>query len=134
MEENGYDYDKLEKIKKLESKIQNIDKIANERWATLVLHVIYTAWKTYDNTNMLENGVMKPLRYKEPLTKEQVASIARDVMLGDHDVILDANQLADMLQMHQKTIYHLARTKKLPNVRIGNDYRFSKKAIMALFE
>ena len=48
--------------------------------------------------------------------------------------ILNIDQLAKMLQLSKKTIYSLVKAKKIPATRIGNKFRFSKRAVLAVFE
>ena len=48
----------------------------------------------------------------------------------EDDEVLNAQQVADLLQMDKQTIYKLARTNKIPSVKYGRSRLFSKKAIM----
>lgn len=48
----------------------------------------------------------------------------------EEDEVLNAQQVADLLQMDKQTIYKLARDNKIPSVKYGRSRLFSKKAIM----
>ena len=48
----------------------------------------------------------------------------------EDDEVLNAQQVADLLQMDKQTIYKLARDNKIPSVKYGRSILFSKKAIM----
>lgn len=48
----------------------------------------------------------------------------------EDDEVLNAQQVADLLQMDKQTIYKLARANKIPSVKYGRSRLFSKKAIM----
>ena len=48
----------------------------------------------------------------------------------EDDEVLNAQQVADLLQMDKQTIYKLARDNKIPSVKYGRSRFFSKKAIM----
>ena len=48
--------------------------------------------------------------------------------------ILNIDQLSRVLQLAKSTIYGLVKTKKIPATKIGNKYRFSKRAVLAALE
>jgi excisionase family DNA binding protein len=48
--------------------------------------------------------------------------------------ILTIDQLARTLQLAKKTIYLLIKANKIPATKIGNKFRFSKRAVLAAFE
>ncbi len=48
------------------------------------------------------------------------------------DEILTAQQVADLLQVHKRTVYKFARKGYIPSMKIGGGWRFSKAAIMKL--
>ena len=43
---------------------------------------------------------------------------------------LTAQQVGELLQIHHKTVYDLARRGDLPSVKIGGSRRFPRKALM----
>ena len=44
--------------------------------------------------------------------------------------VLNADQLAEILQVNRQRIYELARTKQIPVILLGQrQYRFSKQAV-----
>ncbi len=43
--------------------------------------------------------------------------------------ILTIKQAADFLQIHERTVYNLAKKKNIPSFKIGSDWRFLKKDI-----
>lgn len=45
------------------------------------------------------------------------------------DDVLDAEQVAELLHVHPRTIARLAGQKKLPGFRVGNQWRFRRQAI-----
>jgi excisionase family DNA binding protein len=46
--------------------------------------------------------------------------------------ILTAGQVAELLQVHLKTVYKLARKGHLPGRKLGGGWRFSKSQIMEM--
>jgi len=48
------------------------------------------------------------------------------------DDILTAEQVAELLQIHVRTVYKLARKGLLPGRKFGGGWRFSKTAILQL--
>jgi len=49
--------------------------------------------------------------------------------LKDSPEILTVKQLADYLQMDEHTIYRLAKSGKIPAMKIGAEWRFKKALI-----
>jgi len=49
--------------------------------------------------------------------------------LKDSPEILTVKQLADYLQMDEHTIYRLAKSGKIPAMKIGAEWRFKKDLI-----
>ena len=47
--------------------------------------------------------------------------------------IVDAKEIAGFLGITEATVYRLAKSKKLPAVRIGNQWRFDLEIIRELF-
>ncbi len=48
------------------------------------------------------------------------------------DEILTASQVADLLQVHLRTIYKLVRQGAIPGRKFGGGWRFSKAEILRL--
>jgi excisionase family DNA binding protein len=48
------------------------------------------------------------------------------------DDILTAEQVAELLQIHVRTVYKLVRKGLLPGRKFGGGWRFSKTAILQL--
>jgi excisionase family DNA binding protein len=46
--------------------------------------------------------------------------------------ILTANQVADLLQIHPRTVYKLVKQGSLPGRKFGGGWRFSKSEILAM--
>ena len=46
--------------------------------------------------------------------------------------ILTASQVADMLQVHLRTVYKLARKGLIPGRKFGGGWRFSKEEILKM--
>lgn len=46
--------------------------------------------------------------------------------------ILTASDVADLLKVHLKTVYRLARKGSLPGKKFGGGWRFSKDEILSL--
>ena len=46
--------------------------------------------------------------------------------------ILTANQVADLLQIHPRTVYKLVKQGSLPGRKFGGGWRFSKGEILAM--
>jgi len=46
--------------------------------------------------------------------------------------ILTANQVADLLQIHPRTVYKLVKQGLLPGRKFGGGWRFSKSEILAM--
>ena len=49
------------------------------------------------------------------------------------DIILTTDQVAKLLQVHQKTVYKLVKEGKLPGHQIGGSWRFSRNRILEIF-
>ena len=49
--------------------------------------------------------------------------------MSEGDVI-DAKEVSTILRLHIKTVYTLSREGKLPAIRIGRSYRYSRKNIL----
>jgi excisionase family DNA binding protein len=45
------------------------------------------------------------------------------------DTVMTVREVAQLLRVHQATIYRLLRAKRLPGFRIGYDWRFSRQAV-----
>ena len=48
------------------------------------------------------------------------------------DEILTANQVAELLQIHPRTVYKLARQGSLPGRKVGGGWRFSRSEILTM--
>jgi len=48
------------------------------------------------------------------------------------DEILTADEAAELLKVHKRTVYRLAEEGVIPGTRIGHRWRFSKQNIIAL--
>ncbi len=48
------------------------------------------------------------------------------------DEILTASQVADLLQLHPRTVYKLAKQGSLPGRKFGGGWRFNKREIIGL--
>lgn len=46
--------------------------------------------------------------------------------------VLTTNEVAELLRVHPKTIYHLARAGKIPGAQIGGKWRFLHDEIVAM--
>jgi excisionase family DNA binding protein len=46
------------------------------------------------------------------------------------DEILTAEEAAELLKVHKRTVYRLAEEGAIPGTRIGHRWRFSKKNIL----
>ena len=46
--------------------------------------------------------------------------------------LLTASQVADLLQVHLRTVYKLVRQGSIPGRKFGGGWRFSKTAILQL--
>jgi excisionase family DNA binding protein len=46
--------------------------------------------------------------------------------------ILTANQVAELLQIHPRTVYKLVKHGSIPGRKFGGGWRFSRSEIMAL--
>jgi excisionase family DNA binding protein len=46
--------------------------------------------------------------------------------------ILTANQVANLLQIHPRTVYKLVKQGSLPGRKFGGGWRFSKNEILAM--
>ena len=44
--------------------------------------------------------------------------------------VLTVEQAAELLQLSTKTLKRLAHAKRLPSRRVGNQWRFSRRALM----
>ena len=49
-----------------------------------------------------------------------------------NEEILTANQVADLLQIHPRTVYKLVKQGLLPGRKFGGGWRFSKGEILAM--
>lgn len=45
------------------------------------------------------------------------------------DRMMTVREVAQLLRVHQATIYRLLRAKRLPGFRIGYDWRLSREAV-----
>ena len=50
------------------------------------------------------------------------------------DDLLTTRQLTDLLQLDRTTIYRMLNDGRLPAVRVGGQWRFSRQAIEALMQ
>jgi excisionase family DNA binding protein len=48
--------------------------------------------------------------------------------------ILTANQVANLLQIHPRTVYKLVKQGSLPGRKFGGGWRFSKNEILAMVQ
>lgn len=48
------------------------------------------------------------------------------------DEILTANQVAELLQIHPRTVYKLVRQGSIPGRKFGGGWRFSKSEILSM--
>ena len=48
--------------------------------------------------------------------------------------IMTVHELAEILRVHQSTVYRLCRQKQLPAFRIGSEWRFRSQDVLALLE
>jgi excisionase family DNA binding protein len=48
------------------------------------------------------------------------------------DEILTASQVADLLQLHPRTVYKLAKQGSLPGKKFGGGWRFNRNEIVGL--
>jgi excisionase family DNA binding protein len=48
------------------------------------------------------------------------------------DEILTANQVAELLQIHPRTVYKLVKQGSLPGRKFGGGWRFCRSEIMAM--
>lgn len=48
----------------------------------------------------------------------------------EEDEVLNAQQVADLLQLNKQTVYRFAREGKIPCLKYGRSTMFSKKAIL----
>jgi excisionase family DNA binding protein len=48
--------------------------------------------------------------------------------------ILTANQVAQLLQIHPRTVYKLVKQGALPGTKFGGGWRFSKSEILAMVQ
>jgi excisionase family DNA binding protein len=58
-----------------------------------------------------------------------------EVNYGGHmqvEEILTANQVADLLQIHPRTVYKLVKQGSLPGRKFGGGWRFSRSEILAM--
>jgi excisionase family DNA binding protein len=58
-----------------------------------------------------------------------------EVFYGGHmqvEEILTANQVADLLQIHPRTVYKLVKQGSLPGRKFGGGWRFSRSEILAM--
>jgi excisionase family DNA binding protein len=46
--------------------------------------------------------------------------------------ILTANQVAELLQIHPRTVYKLARQGSLPGRKVGGGWRFGRSEILTM--
>jgi excisionase family DNA binding protein len=55
---------------------------------------------------------------------------------GDMQIeeILTANQVAELLQIHPRTVYKLVKEGSLPGRKFGGGWRFSKSEILAMVQ
>ncbi|RAQ97487.1 helix-turn-helix domain-containing protein [Thermogemmatispora tikiterensis] len=50
-------------------------------------------------------------------------------MIDNDSGILDAAEVGRILKIHRRTVVRLAKLKKLPGFRVGNQWRFRRAAI-----
>jgi excisionase family DNA binding protein len=48
------------------------------------------------------------------------------------DEILTANQVAELLQIHPRTVYKLVKQGSLPGRKLGGGWRFSRNEILTM--
>jgi excisionase family DNA binding protein len=51
--------------------------------------------------------------------------------IDDYPDLMNVHQVADLLSMDRKTVYRLAKAGKIPCIMVGNNYRFTLRAIKA---
>ena len=47
------------------------------------------------------------------------------------DKVMTVQEVAQLLRVHQTTIYRLLRGNGLPGFRVGSEWRFSRQAVVA---
>jgi len=60
--------------------------------------------------------------------------MAANKIIIDDDEILTVSQVSELLKLHHRTIYKLARNGMIPARRLGKSWRFLKAAITKSFE
>ena len=55
-------------------------------------------------------------------------------MISDDKEILTLKELCELLQLHQNTVYKLARRGEIPHFRIGSGWRFRKSELLQWIE
>ena len=57
----------------------------------------------------------------------------RDNNMPEYEEILDLDAACDLLRIHHRTMYTLLKEGKVPAVKIGGQWRFSKKELLNMF-
>jgi excisionase family DNA binding protein len=52
--------------------------------------------------------------------------------MGEKPEILDVSQVADLLRVSTQTVYNQIRAGKLPAVKVGREWRFTRSAVMQM--
>jgi excisionase family DNA binding protein len=47
------------------------------------------------------------------------------------DKVMTVREVAQLLRVHQTTVYRLLRANRLPGFKVGSDWRFSLQAVEA---
>ena len=55
-------------------------------------------------------------------------------MSDNRDEIMDIKAAADYLHVKERTLYSLVKTRKVPGIKIGGQWRFSKKCLEEMFD
>ena len=58
-------------------------------------------------------------------------STRRDIMSNNTDKIIDIKAAAKYLRIKERTLYSLIKSKKVPGVKIGGQWRFKKSQLDA---
>ena len=66
---------------------------------------------------------------RDTILPEGVAQGEWSSMAAD-DEILTVKEVCEVFQVHEATIYRLAKAGKIPGFRVGSDWRFRKDVIM----
>lgn len=53
--------------------------------------------------------------------------------MTDNEEILDLDTACELLRIRKRTMYTLVKEGKVPAIKIGGQWRFSKKALLEMF-